>query len=320
MGDGLLVALEGVGGRDQAPESGRRHQLDGQVEGARRGSAAPGGGLGARRRRRRPGSARGATAGPGRRRPCRACPPGPPCPGAGPWPGPRSSGGGAARRSRRPRRPRRSADRPAPASPAWRRTARASWSGGDRRGRRRARRPGRAGGRAWPRRRRCSGAAGRTSVVQGGGHGGQAERAGPDHGDHVAVGRPRPTARRGRRRRSARPSRRPRRSSARARRGAGWRGPPGGAVDQPPPVSAQKPVCRPGSRCPKARLPQWPVRPCGAAGAERVDVPRGAAEDRLDHGPVPGARVRPAWSVPPSSRTPTTSWPGTKGKLTRSSK
>ena len=35
---------------------------------------------------------------------------------------------------------------------------------------------------------------------------------------------------------------------------------------------------------------------------------------------VPGSSRRPAWSVPPASSTPTTSWPGTKGKLTMSSK
>ena len=61
-----------------------------------------------------------------------------------------------------------------------------------------------------------------------------------------------------------------------------------------------------------------------AGGARRRDAAGDAAEHRLDH--HPGARRRapssPALGVgaAASSTTPTTSWPGTKGKLTSSSK
>ena len=93
-----------------------------------------------------------------------------------------------------------------------------------------------------------------------------------------------------------------------------------GAVDQPPPVSVQKPVCRPGSRAPKARLPQSPVCPEPHWG-QRGWMWRGAQPSTGSiTARVPGASARPAKSEPPSSSTPTTSWPGTKGKLTRSSK
>ena len=71
---------------------------------------------------------------------------------------------------------------------------------------------------------------------------------------------------------------------------------------------------------PNATLPHRPVCPARTVGAERADVAGGTAEDRLDDRPGARGQSRPAWSVPPSSRTPTTSWPGTKGKLTMSSK
>ena len=55
------------------------------------------------------------------------------------------------------------------------------------------------------------------------------------------------------------------------------------AVDQPPPVSVQKPVWRPGARCPKARLLTQPGVARPHCGAGRVDAPGRAAQDRLDH-------------------------------------
>ena len=69
------------------------------------------------------------------------------------------------------------------------------------------------------------------------------------------------------------------------------------AVDQPPPVSAQKPVWIPGARCPKAMCSQSPVWPPAHDGAQRLDPPGPAAEHRLDDHPgaagassVPSAR------------------------------
>ena len=106
------------------------------------------------------------------------------------------------------------------------------------------------------------------------------------------VGDRRRTARRARRRRSAPPSRRPRPRTSRGRRGAGRRGRPGPACDQPPPVSAQNPVWRPGSMSPKATLPHSPVWPAAQLGAQRADVAGGAAQHRLDDRPGPGGQRR----------------------------
>ena len=77
----------------------------------------------------------------------------------------------------------------------------------------------------------------------------------------------------------------------------------------PPPVSAQNPIWSPGARWPKAtRCSPHPLLGTGRAGG--IDPPGQATENRLDDHPGPAG----------SSTTPTTSWPGTKGKLTMSSK
>ncbi len=79
-------------------------------------------------------------------------------------------------------------------------------------------------------------------------------------------------------------------------------------VDQPPPVSAQYPVCRPGLRCPMARCWQRPSDPPAHAGHSGV-MSRAAQ-------PSTGSTTTRA----PSSVVPTISWPGTNGKLTIGSK
>ena len=93
------------------------------------------------------------------------------------------------------------------------------------------------------------------------------------------------------------------------------------AVDHPPPVSAQKPVWRPGARWPKATRSQSPVRPAAQAG-QGGSMPRAAQpEHRLDHHPGARRQRRAVGARSPSSSSvPTTSWPGTNGKLTRCSK
>ena len=53
-------------------------------------------------------------------------------------------------------------------------------------------------------------------------------------------------------------------------------------VDQPPPVSQQKPDCRPGSMCPNAMRSQLPRSPRAHAGAEGSDASRDATEHWLD--------------------------------------
>ncbi len=92
------------------------------------------------------------------------------------------------------------------------------------------------------------------------------------------------------------PSTSPLRCRRRSRSGARGRGP-------------RRPRCRTG--------PVWPAAQYGHGGSmwRGAHPSTGSMTTR-----VPGPSGRPAWSVPPSSRTPTTSWPGTNGKLTRSSK
>ena len=80
-------------------------------------------------------------------------------------------------------------------------------------------------------------------------------------------------------------------------------------ADHPPPVSLQNPICRPGARWPKATRSHPPVRPSAHA-AHGGTMPR-ATQPRT-------GSITTRASV--SSRVPTTSWPGTKGKLTTSSK
>ena len=79
-------------------------------------------------------------------------------------------------------------------------------------------------------------------------------------------------------------------------------------VDQPPPVDSQKPVWRPGSRWPKATRSQrlgWPPAHWAQAGS----MPRTAQ-----------VRIGTTTTRRSSSRSPTTSWPGTKGNDTMGSK
>ena len=256
VGHGVLEAGQRVGGRHQAPGLLGGGDVEGQREG-RNGVVRYRGPARSRRRTHRPGGPRGARGAPGRRSPCRACRPGPPCPGGGPW---RATGRSilGCRRSRRRRRRRRRASRSLPR----RRRRTASVSAGARRGRagrratppcRPAREPDVAGGIARPDEHRAGrgAAAGGGKVAEGRRHE-QAERARTDDGDDVA--------------------RCDRRAEHRVH-GAGhgldgdrvlvgelighgielaWSAPRARRVDQPPPVSAQKPVWRPGRMWPKA--------------------------------------------------------------------
>ena len=78
---------------------------------------------------------------------------------------------------------------------------------------------------------------------------------------------------------------------------------------QPPPVEQQNPVWMPGSRCAG-----------GEVGVVVAVAGRGAVERRArSRGPRGRAPARARRGVP-SSSSPTTSWPGTNGKLTQSSK
>ncbi len=79
------------------------------------------------------------------------------------------------------------------------------------------------------------------------------------------------------------------------------------AVDQPPPVSAQEPICRPGSISPRARFWQLPVRPA-AQNEHGGSMPRGM---QLRTGST---------TTRPSSESATISWPGTNGNETMGSK
>ena len=204
VGDGLLVALERVGGRRPAIRG--RPRRPGRWPGRRcaGGSRAGRAGLGPVGVGADQGRARGATAGPGRPRPCPACPTSttrPAGPDHGQGLGERLGAAHAVED-----------DVGAAGQPAGR--APASPTAGAR--------PGRAG-RARPTASAPSASASsplvgvlgpdhhRAATSPAGPGGaraatrGQPERAGADDRHHVAVGARRPTARRGRRRRSARP-------------------------------------------------------------------------------------------------------------------
>ncbi len=88
-------------------------------------------------------------------------------------------------------------------------------------------------------------------------------------------------------------------------------------VDQPPPVSAQNPVCSPGRRWPKARRPQFPTCPAGTrrtAGRCRGRRSRARAPARPGCPPPtrhPRRRPRPRRRRPPPrgrARTGTRRW------------
>ncbi len=101
-------------------------------------------------------------------------------------------------------------------------------------------------------------------------------------------------------------------SSSESSSGTGWScaswatRPP---LDHPPPVSVQNPIWSPGARRPKATRSHPPVAPSAHA-AQGGTMPR-ATQPRT-------GSITTRESV--SSRVPTTSCPGTKGKLTTSSK
>ena len=57
-------------------------------------------------------------------------------------------------------------------------------------------------------------------------------------------------------------------------------------VDHPPPVSVQKPVCRPGSRWPKAMRSQRLIAPAAHARAGGIDAAGRAREDGHEDGPA----------------------------------
>ena len=76
------------------------------------------------------------------------------------------------------------------------------------------------------------------------------------------------------------------------------------SVDQPPPVLSQKPHCRPGSRSPKPMRSQWLMRP-SAHGRQTGRMPRATQ-----------LRTGTTTARCPSSRSPTTSWPGVNGNDT----
>ena len=176
-----------------------------------------------------------------------------------------------------------SVSRPASTSdPAWRRTARASWSGGTTWSA-----PSEAARSRW---RAClaptttvHGADGPDEPVEGG-DGGEAERAGPDDGHQVAVG---DVGRQGGVHRTG--GRLDQHGvlvgqRRRARRGAGWRGPSAGR-------STSRRRCRCSSRSgdPARGRPRPGCRtvrcgPTRTGGTGGSDVAGGAAEHRLDDG------------------------------------
>ena len=79
------------------------------------------------------------------------------------------------------------------------------------------------------------------------------------------------------------------------------------SVDQPPPVLSQNPHCRPGSRSPKPMRSQWLMWP-SAHGPHTGWIPRAT---QLSTGTMATRE--------PSSRSPTTSWPGVNGNETMGS-
>ena len=146
---------------------------------------------------------------------------------------------------------------------------------------------------------------GRAARSRSGGQRQQPDRAGADHrhgvaGLHISARR-----RRAARRPAARPARRPRRPGRRGPGGAATRARPEPSL-QPPPVSRQKPVCRPA-----------PTEPVGDVAAQRGQA--------LRRTPAHGGRRRAPGSRGPAARTtrrprrgpaaisPTISWPGTNG-------
>ena len=318
MGQGLLVALEGVAGRDQAAQLRRSRPGRWPVRSCGAPARRPRVASRCRRRRRRPGSARGATAGRGRPTPCRACPPGPPCPGGGRRDSASVREAALPTQSKTTSAP--SVSRPASTSdPAWRRTARASWSGGTTWSA-----PSEAASSRW---RAClapddDGARHRRADERvEGGDGGEAEGAGAHDGDEVTVGDA------GRQRGVDRAGGGLDHDGVlvgqapRARRGAGWRGPSAARS-----TTRRRCRCRTRSAAPARgrRRPGCRTVRCGPSrtGGRGGGCARGAQpEHRLDDGPGARGRARGRRSrCRPSSSTPTTSWPGTKGKLTRSSK
>ena len=87
-------------------------------------------------------------------------------------------------------------------------------------------------------------------------------------------------------------------------------------VDQPPPVSQQKPVWRPGSRAPKAMCSQLPRSP-------RAQAAQTGSMPRVTQPSTGSTTTRPAGSAAvaaASGRSATTSWPGTNGNDTIGSK
>ena len=134
---------------------------------------------------------------------------------------------------------------------------------------------------AWPRRRSVP--AWREPAQ--GGDGQQAERAGAEHDDgRRAVGDARPSA--PCTAQAVGSTMTAASSDMSAGTACSWLGWATIRVDQPPPVSQQKPVCRPGSRSPKAMRSQLPRSPARAGGADRGDAAGDAAEHRLEHDPV----------------------------------
>ena len=350
VGHGFFEAGQRVGGRDEAAGRLGGHHLEGQVEGghlfgraaassfsragapvgtgcrhapADRGAPGP---TRCRRRRRRPGGPRGATAGPGRPSPCPACRPGRRCPGAGPWPSDWAIDSALPTQSMTtsapPDRVAVSPDAP-PKDSEWlcRRTARASWSGG------------RASVAPNSRARRCwwaywaptSSARGRGAAAGGGqvgqrGGDGEPERAGPEHGHHVALADA---------------------GAEHGVHGAGHRL-DGDGVGVAEPVGDGEELARvrhqAGGRPPaagvgaEAGLQAGPevaegqvaavADVAGGAGRRRAGRCRGR-RSRAPAGAPPGcpaARATPSAPTASSESRPTTSWPGTKGNETISSK
>ncbi len=326
VGDGLLVPLEGVGRRDQGAEAGRpppgrwpgRSCGAGRRRRSRRRSHR-GRRPRPRRRRHRPRSARGATAEPGRRDTCPACPTSTTRPRgrtmASAWVSEARSVPTQSKTTSAPL-----VSRPASTSePAWRRTARASWSGATT-----VSAPRHSASWRWwrvlgPDHHRAAGRRGRTTWSEGGHHG-QAEGAGPDHRHRVArfhAGRQDGVDGAGGGLDH---------DGVLVGEGLGHGVELGGVGDQAGggPAAAgvgAEPGLEAGLEVAEGHVAAQAGVALGALGAERADVAGGATEHRLDD--RPGARsaagVRRGRSRR-SSSTPTTSWPGTKGKLTMSSK
>ncbi len=247
--------------------------------------------------------------------PCPACPRARPGPGAAPWRGtgrgsrrcPRSRSTTSAPPVRWPEvleRARTGAARPAPAGPGSTATSAPSSLG-----------QLVAGARTWPppAARRARSDWRRAAMVV------SPSVPAAEHGHGVARLDARPPGRRARRRPWARPSRRRRRTEL---VGHGWSWPPW----------ATRPTCRPSAPGvgaepdlqPRGEMAEGdPLASAratlGAGRAGRDDAAGDAAEHGLDH--HPGRRRRhPPVGRAGASITPTTSWPGTKGKLTMSSK